>query len=112
MAAFENETIVQGRNKFCGIRNQRDGIRDQKGVIRNQRDGIRNQRDGIRNQRDGIRNQRDGIRDQKGSGITAAGMAGIRDHKPWNWDQQFFERSGIRLYNICGTGDQKLECKD
>ena len=41
-----------------------------------------------------------GIRDQK-SGIWTHSPR-IREHKPWNLDQQFFEGSGTRLYCFCG----------
>ena len=40
--------------------------------------------------------------------MVETSVNGIRDHKPWDRDQQFFERSGIRLYHFGGIRDQNL----
>ena len=35
---------------------------------------------------------------------------GIRDHKPWYWDQQFLRDQGSGCTIGCGIRDQNLPC--
>ena len=120
-------TTSQDRNEVCGIRDRRGGIRDQRGGIRDQKGGIRDQKGGIRDQKgrdqgsegwdqgsegwdqgsegwdQGSKGAGSGIR-RVGSGITVP----IRDHKPWDQDQQFF--SGITGIRLCSVGSGNKMC--
>lgn len=41
-----------------------------------------------------------GSKKEKGENLGSQPWAGIRDHKPWNPDQQFLE---VRLYHFVGS---------
>ena len=60
----------------------------------------------------GIRDQRGGIRDQKGVIWDINSPGRIRDHRPWDRDQQFLEGSGHQAAIFVGPGTRFWPMKD